>query len=98
MTRQQAETTSQGNVPVVILNGFLGSGKTTLMRSLVVHSRKQGVDLGVVVNDMSELDVDGQIVAQAELFEEGSSFFQSITIALQLISALLSVLLSEIDR
>lgn len=78
MTRQQAETNSQGNVPVVILNGFLGSGKTTLMRSLVVQSRKQGVDLGVVVNDMSELDVDGQIVAQAELFEEGSSFFQSI--------------------
>ena len=62
----------------MILNGFLGSGKTTLLRSLLVQARKQGLDVGAVVNDMSELDVDGQIVAQTELFDQGNSHFQSI--------------------
>ena len=78
MTTEQAATSSPGRVPVLILNGFLGSGKTTLLRSLLVQSRKKDLDLGVVVNDMSELDVDGQIVAQTEFFDEGNKRFQSI--------------------
>ncbi len=65
-------------IPVVVLNGFLGSGKTTLLRSLLVQSRERSLDLGVVVNDMSELDVDGQIVARTEFFEEGDHRVQSI--------------------
>ena len=65
-------------VPVIILNGFLGSGKTTLLRRLIVQSHKQDLDLGVVVNDMSELDIDGQIVAKTDFFEEGNRRFQSI--------------------
>ncbi len=65
-------------IPVVVLNGFLGSGKTTLLRSLLVQSRERSLDLGVIVNDMSELDVDGQIVAQTEFFEEGDRRVQSI--------------------
>ena len=65
-------------IPVIVLNGFLGSGKTTLLRSLMVQCRERSLDFGVVVNDMSELDIDGQIVAQTELFEEGDHRFQSI--------------------
>ena len=65
-------------IPVVVLNGFLGSGKTTLLRNLLVQARKRALDLGVVVNDMSELDVDGEVVAQTEFFEEGDPRFQSI--------------------
>ncbi|MEM6690379.1 MAG: GTP-binding protein, partial [Planctomycetota bacterium] len=63
---------------MVILNGFLGSGKTTLLRSLLVQSSKNGLSLGVVVNDMSELDVDGLIVAQTEFFEKDDRRFKSI--------------------
>ena len=65
-------------VPVLVLNGFLGSGKTTLLRSLLVQARAKDLDLGVVVNDMSELDVDGDIVAHTEFFDEGSRRFRSI--------------------
>ncbi len=65
-------------IPVVVLNGFLGSGKTTLLRSLMTQARDRSVDLGVIVNDMSELDIDGQIVAQAEFFERGDHRFQTI--------------------
>ena len=65
-------------VPVLILNWFLGSGKTTLLTSLLVQSHKRQLSIGVVVNDMSELDVDGLLVAQTEFFEKNDSNFQSI--------------------
>ncbi|MGD1844455.1 MAG: CobW family GTP-binding protein, partial [Salibacteraceae bacterium] len=52
--------------PVVILNGFLGSGKTTLFRNLLVQSGKNNLPIGAVVNDMSELDVDGELISNTE--------------------------------
>ena len=78
MTMEQATPSSADRVQVLILNGFLGSGKTTLLRNLLRQSHQKGLDLGVVVNDMSELDVDGELVAQTEFFEEGNTRFQSI--------------------
>ena len=48
-------------VPVVILNGFLGSGKTTLFRNLLSQSKKKNISTCAIVNDMSELDVDGEL-------------------------------------
>ena len=44
--------------PVVILNGFLGSGKTTLFRNLLYQSKNKKISVCAIVNDMSELDVD----------------------------------------
>ena len=78
MTTEHEGTESTERVPVLILNGFLGSGKTTLLRNLIMQSHEGELDLGVVVNDMSELDVDGEIVAQTEFFEEGNTRFQTI--------------------
>ena len=78
MTKEQASTNSTSRIPTLILNGFLGSGKTTLLRSLIAQSHKKKLDLGVLVNEMSELDIDGQIVAQTDFFEDGNSHFQSI--------------------
>ena len=65
-------------IQTVILNGFLGSGKTTLLRSLLTQASKKGLSVGVVVNDMSELDVDGLLVAQTEFFENDDSNYKSI--------------------
>ena len=78
MSTNESTTHSKIRIPVLILNGFLGSGKTTLLRGLLVQSRKRNLDLGVIVNDMSDLDVDGQLVAQTEFFEEDDPHFQSI--------------------
>lgn len=78
MTNNPDNIDSLGRVPVLVLNGFLGSGKTTLLRSLIMQSHEIKLDIGVVVNDMSELDVDGEIVAQTEFFEEGNARFQTI--------------------
>ena len=65
-------------IPVVILNGFLGSGKTTLFRKLLAQSRKHGIAVSAIVNDMSELDVDGELLGISESIEENQSILVSI--------------------
>ena len=50
-------------IPVVILNGFLGSGKTTLFKSLLSQCISKNIVVCAIVNDMSELDVDGELIS-----------------------------------
>ena len=47
-------------MPVTILTGFLGAGKTTVLNHLL--SQKHGYNLGIIVNEFGEIDIDGQIV------------------------------------
>lgn len=68
----------KNKVPVVILNGFLGSGKTTLFRNLLAQSGKKGIRVGAIVNDMSELDVDGELIAEIDIVEENEEMLISI--------------------
>ena len=53
---------SLDKIPVTILTGFLGAGKTTLIRNLILKNKSK--KLAVIINEFGDLGVDGEIVKQ----------------------------------
>jgi len=49
-------------IPVTILTGFLGAGKTTLIRNLILKNKSK--KLAVIIKEFGDLGVDGEIVKQ----------------------------------
>lgn len=56
---------TDGGVPALIVSGFLGSGKTTLVRHLLAQAQREGVRIAVVSNEFGELGIDGALLSDA---------------------------------
>lgn len=50
------------NIPVLLLTGYLGSGKTTLVNRIL--SNERGIKFAVIVNDIGEVNIDASLIEQ----------------------------------
>ncbi|MEL6438595.1 MAG: cobalamin biosynthesis protein CobW [Cyanobacteria bacterium J06621_8] len=58
-------------IPVTVISGFLGAGKTTLVRHLLQNN--QGKRIAVLVNEFGEVGIDGELLRSCQVCDEGES-------------------------
>jgi G3E family GTPase len=52
---------------LLLISGFLGSGKTTLVLQLVQHAVERGQKVAILVNEIGEVGIDNQLMRQLDL-------------------------------
>ena len=55
-------------IPVLLLTGYLGSGKTTLVNRIL--SNRRGIKFAVIVNDIGEVNIDADLIEKGGIVNE----------------------------
>ena len=55
---------ANGRLPVTVVTGFLGSGKTTLVNHILTN--RQGIKAAVLVNELGEIGIDNDLIVASE--------------------------------
>jgi cobalamin biosynthesis protein CobW len=63
-------------IPVTVITGFLGAGKTTLVRNLLLNN--QGRKIAVLVNEFGEVGIDGELLRDCQICDEGENAADNI--------------------
>lgn len=56
-------------IPVYVLSGFLGSGKTTVLLHMLEHCKEQGIQPGIILNELGEANVEAHLFKDNKVFE-----------------------------
>ena len=64
-----AEAAAKASVPITVLSGFLGAGKTSFLTHCLKN--REGVSYGIIVNDMAEVNVDSKFIRKQSTTETG---------------------------
>ena len=54
-------------IPVIVVSGFLGSGKTTFLRYLLKESKKK---FGLIINEFGDVGIDGDLIKSCDRCDE----------------------------
>ena len=54
-------------IPVIVVSGFLGSGKTTFLRYLLKESNKK---FGLIINEFGDVGIDGDLIKSCDKCDE----------------------------
>ena len=54
-------------IPVIVVSGFLGSGKTTFLRYLLKESNKK---FGFIINEFGDVGIDGDLIKSCDRCDE----------------------------
>jgi G3E family GTPase len=63
MSASLSDSPSEARLPVTVITGFLGSGKTTLVKHILTN--QEGLRSAVIVNELSEIGIDSELIVSA---------------------------------